>query len=109
MILTAEELGSLVGAQHKSPHQLLGMHPLGDGSGVVVRAFQPGAAKVEVVPTHEKNKPGFPLKRIPKTDLFEGSTHGSKTVYAYDLVVHDGHENKRQFRDAYSFLPTLGE
>ena len=54
MILSADELKSLVGAQHRSPHQLLGMHPLGNGSGVVVRSIQPGAQKVEVIPTHEK-------------------------------------------------------
>jgi len=109
MILTPDELESLTGALHRSPHQLLGMHPLGDGSGVVVRAFLPDASKVEVVPTHEKEKPRFALKRIPKTDLFEGLSRDAKAVYAYDLVVTGKEGSKRQFRDAYSFLPTLGE
>ena len=33
MMLTKDELRSLVGLTHQSPHTLLGMHPLGDGSG----------------------------------------------------------------------------
>ena len=43
MILSESELRSLLEARHSHPHQLLGMHPLGDGSGLVVRAFAPGA------------------------------------------------------------------
>ena len=46
MILSAAELDSLVQATQRSPHQLLGMHPLGDGQGVVVRAFLQNAASV---------------------------------------------------------------
>jgi 1,4-alpha-glucan branching enzyme len=109
MILTADELKSLVGAQLRSPHQLLGMHPLGNGSGVVVRTIQPGAQKVEVIPTHEKDKPRFELKRIHEFGVFEGTAKNAKSVYAYDLAVtYDGGAT-RQARDPYSFLPTLGE
>jgi hypothetical protein len=72
MILSREELRSLVELTHQSPHTLLGMQPLGDKSGLVVRALLPDAAKVEIQPTHEKDKPAFELKRIPKTDVFEG-------------------------------------
>ncbi|MEO7675816.1 MAG: 1,4-alpha-glucan branching enzyme, partial [Verrucomicrobiota bacterium] len=108
MILTQAELDSLVHVQHRSPHTLLGMHPMGDGSGVVVRAFLPDAAEVEINPTHEKKKSKFKLQRIHDSGIFEGAVKGGK-VYAYDLVVknHDGH--RWQTRDPYSFLPTLGE
>src|SRR5216117_1307140 len=67
MILTAKEVQSLVNVQHRSPHTLLGVHPLGDGSGLVVRAFLPDVVKVEIQPVHEKEKPKFELKRIPNT------------------------------------------
>ncbi len=109
MVLTKEELRSLAELKHQSPHTLLGMHPLGDGSGLVVRAFLPDAAKVEIQPVHEKDKPKFELQRIPQTDIFEGVTKKANKVYAYDLVIktHDG--KTRRGRDAYSFLPTLGE
>ena len=57
MILTNEEADSLVGVQHRSPHQLLGMHALGGGAGVVVRAFHPCMAAVKIIPVHEKQAP----------------------------------------------------
>src|SRR6266849_4224812 len=102
MILTEAELKSLVQAQHRSPHELLGMHPLGNGSGVVVRAFLPNASKVEIVPTHEKDKPRIQLTRLDESGLYEGQTTESKTVYAYDLIITDYQGKWRQTRDPYS-------
>src|SRR5881394_3061121 len=109
MILTANEVESLVKVQHRSPHTLLGVHPLGDGSGLVVRAFLPDAATVEIVPVHEKARPAFKLKRLHEAGVFEGVTRDANRVYAYDLVVTDRQGNRRRTRDPYSFLPTLGE
>ena len=109
MVLTQDELQGLVEVNTRSPHQLLGMHPLGDGSGLVVRALLPDAAKVEVQPVHEQDKPSFALKRIPNTDVFEGVTKQASRVYAYDLVITDRSGKVRRTRDPYSFLPTLGE
>jgi 1,4-alpha-glucan branching enzyme len=109
MLLTQDELQSLTLARHRTPHQLLGMHPLGDGSGLVVRALLPNAAKVEIEPTHEKKKPKIQLKQLDKAGLYEGTTTAAKDVYAYDLVITDYQGNVRRTRDPYSFLPTLGE
>src|SRR5215468_2004878 len=109
MVLTQNELSSLVEVKNRSPHQLLGMHELGDGKGVVVRALLPDAAKVEVQPVMEKDQPVIPLKRIPKTDVFEGVAPKATRVYSYDLVITDKDGNLRRTRDPYSFLPTLGE
>jgi 1,4-alpha-glucan branching enzyme len=109
MVLTQEELRSLVELRHRSPHELLGLHALGDANGLVARALLPGAAKVEFQPVHEKDQPTIKLKRVPKTDLFEGTSTDAQRVYAYELVItgHDG--QTRRTRDPYSFLPTLGE
>lgn len=109
MVLTRDELRSLVEARNKFPHDLLGMHLLGEGQGVVARAFLPDAAKVEVRPVLEKDQPSFPLKRIPNTDLFEGVSKHADRIYAYDLVITGKDGAVRRERDAYSFLPTLGE
>ena len=109
MILTPDELRSLVDLTHQSPHSLLGMQPLGNQAGLVVRALLPDAQKVEVQPVHEKNRPKFALERIPNTDVFEGVTKLATAVYAYDLVITDKGGQTRRTRDAYSFLPTLGE
>jgi 1,4-alpha-glucan branching enzyme len=109
MILTAEELRSLVELKHQSPHTLLGMHILGDKSSLVARAMLPNAAKVEIQPVHEKDKPKFELQRIPNTDIFEGVTKLANKIYAYDLVVTTHQGKTWRTRDAFSFLPTLGE
>jgi 1,4-alpha-glucan branching enzyme len=109
MLLSKDELHSLVELTHQSPHTLLGMHPLGDNSGLVVRAFLPGTKKVAVEPVHEKNRPKFELNRIPNTDFFEAVTKNATAVYAYDLVITDDKNQTRRTRDAFSFLPTLGE
>jgi 1,4-alpha-glucan branching enzyme len=109
MVLTQDELRSLVEVRNRSPHELLGMHPLGNGGGVVARALLPDAAKVELQPVHEKDKPGLKLKRIPNTDVFETSTKDASRVYAYDLIVTTHSGQVRRSRDPYSFLPTLGE
>src|SRR5512133_2740351 len=109
MVLTQEELRSLIEVRNRSPHDLLGLHRLGDGGGVVVRALLPNAAKVEIQPVHEKDKPVIKLKRLPRTDLFEGTSSGADRVYAYDLVITDHSGNTLRMRDPYSFLPTLGE
>ncbi len=109
MVMTQDELRSLVEANQRAPHQLLGMHVLGDGSGLVVRAFVPGAAKIEVQPVHEKERPAFALKRIHEAGVFEGITKGANQVYAYDLVISDHQKHSWRTRDPYSFLPTLGE
>ena len=109
MLLTESELGSLIHATHRCPHQLLGMHPLGDGSGVVARALLPNAAKVEFVPTHENDKPRITLNRIHDPGLFEGvakrPSRFTPTISSSPITT------ARRARPAtpYSFLPTLGE
>ena len=80
MILAQQELESLIRVQHRTPHQFLGMHPLGNGGGLVVRAFWPQAAQVEIVPTHEKNKPTVKLKRVHDHGVFEGTIDKTKQV-----------------------------
>src|SRR5439155_14275262 len=109
MGLTQQELQSLLEAKCRVPHQLLGMHPLGEGSGIVARALAPNAARVELHPVHEKDKPAFELNRVGNTSVFEGATNEANRVYAYDLVFTDAAGNVHRTRDAYSFLPTLGE
>ena len=109
MILTTAEADSLVELQHRSPHELLGMHPLADGSGLVVRVFAPRAKQVDIVPVHEKSRPAIKLKKVHPAGLFEGSTNQANKVYAYDVVVTGRDGAAAQGRDPYSFLPTLGE
>ena len=109
MVLTQVELKTLVELKTRAPHHLLGMHPQGNGSGLVARALRPDAARVELEPVLEKDKPSIQLTRIPKTHVFEGTTNAANKVYAYDLVITDEKGNVQRTRDPYSFLPTLSE
>jgi 1,4-alpha-glucan branching enzyme len=109
MLLTPDELRTLIEVRQREPHKLLGMHPLADGTGLVARAFLPDAAKVEIQPAREKDKPTFKLTREHKSGLFEGTTTGANRVYAYDLVITDHKGHVRRTRDPYSFLPTLDD
>ncbi len=110
MILSPEELRRLVELRHRSPHAVLGMHPLADGSGLVVRAFLPQASKVEVHSLADNGLPPFELHRIHhKEGVFEGVTLGAHQVYAYELAVTAGPGPASRQRDPYSFLPTLTE
>src|SRR4051794_13476948 len=109
MALTQQELQSLVESKCSSPHRLLGMHPLSDGSGLLTRVLMQNAATVKVEPVHEKEKPSFELNRVGNTSIFEGTTNQANRVYAYELAVTDQKGHSRRIRDPYSFLPTIGE
>ena len=104
-----QELADLTGLRHRSPHSLLGLHPLADGSGLVGRAFIPGATRVEIVPVIQGAGPSFELKPLDATGLFEGQTPQAKAFYAYDLRITWPDGNHSQGRDPYSFWPTVGE
>ena len=109
MLLTEAELNSLTQLVHRTPHSLLGLHPLGDGSGLVGRAFVPAALKVELVPVHDRKKPAFELVRVGETAVFEGVTSKATQVYAYDLAITWADGTRTQGRDPYSFWPTVGD
>ena len=109
MILSPDELRTLVELRHRSPHSVLGMHPVGDGPSVVVRAFQPGAAKVEVRTLSESDGSSVELQRIHDAGVFEAVAHAPNGIYAYELVITDGQGNTHSARDPYAFLPTLSE
>ena len=61
-------------------------------------------------PSGERDKPTIKLERIPNSDIFEGVTKAANRVYAHDLASSPTKRNTlTRARDAYSFLPTLGE
>ncbi len=100
--MTATDL--LVAGRLSDPHALLGAHP--DGSGVVVRAYRPGADSVTVRPAGAKpvaaeltHDSGLFEARLPKADL--------PLDYELEVAYPDG--NAFTLRDPYAFGPTLGE
>src|SRR5688572_15766643 len=109
MNLPQDELRNLVELKHRSPHSVLGMHPLADGSGLVVRAFAPGASQVEVRAVDGDAQPGLVLQPVHKFGVFEGITNAATKNFAYELLITDGHGKAHATRDPYSFLPTISE
>lgn len=109
MLLTPSELDSLTRLIHRSPHTLLGFHPLGDRSGMVGRAMIPGAVAVQLVAVHDRSQPVLDLVRQGSTDVFEGIQHSASQVYAYDLRIQWADGSVTQGRDPYSFWPTVSE
>src|SRR6185503_9594512 len=109
MNLPQDELRNLVELKHRSPHSVLGMHPLADGSGLVVRAFVPGANSVEVRAVGGSAQPGLVLQSVHKFGVFEGITNAATKNFAYELVVTDGQGKAQTARDPYSFLPTVSD
>ena len=99
MLLTQAELQSLIEIKRRTPHELLGMHPLADGTGVAVRALVPDAAKVEVQPVHEKDKPAFKMTRLHKAGLFEGDPH--------PLFIRFHHRSNPRGKDIRPIFPPL--
>src|SRR5262245_37502319 len=111
MLLTREELQRLVGVRERAPHHLLGLHPLGDGTGLVARVLMPDAAEIELHPVNGSapGRPSIRLDRIPKSDIFEGTTTEATRVFPYELWIKAKSGSSRKVRDPYSFLPTLGD
>ena len=109
MILSASELESLATLSHRSPHSVLGMHPLDAGKGLVVRAFIPDAAEVTAICLHGLPLGNLPLVCVDARGIFEGVRQEGRSVYAYDLEVIYKDGSKARGRDPYSFLPTLSE
>jgi len=109
MIVSAAELEALVSVRHASPHELLGMHKLGGRKGLVVRAFVPGAHRIDAVPVHESSRPTIHLRRLHDTGFFEGTTDHGGEIFAYDLLIGWPDGSQTRTRDPYSFLPSVGE
>ncbi len=99
-----DDLTRLLALRHSDPHSILGAHPT--PRGVIVRAFRPGAEKVNLI---IEGEPPLPMRARPEPGLFEVLAEKKREVFPYRLEVHfpDGHALTA--RSAYAFLPTLGE
>jgi 1,4-alpha-glucan branching enzyme len=102
--VTEQELERLFALHHSDPYSILGPHP--GPSGTTVRAYQPEAESINLIP--QSGKP-LRMSRREGTDLFEAVVKGRKPDLAYrlEMLLKDG--TRLKVRDPYSFPPTLGE
>jgi 1,4-alpha-glucan branching enzyme len=104
--LAPDEVEKLVALAHADPHHVLGTHPV--AAGVIVRAFRPDAAEVRLLPDDPALAPRA-MERVHPGGLFATRVDGVAAPFPYRLEVRNHEGRTYQFRDAYTFLPTLGE
>ncbi|MEW6581436.1 MAG: 1,4-alpha-glucan branching protein GlgB [Actinomycetota bacterium] len=97
-----EEARLLAERLHADPHRVLGIHD--DGGGWVARAWRPGAAAVRWVPEHGA---AVPMDRVDDLGLFAVTLPDRPGRYLVETTWSGG--GLELERDAYAFLPTLGE
>jgi 1,4-alpha-glucan branching enzyme len=104
-----QDIRRIVRGEHGNAFAVLGMHQVetDEGSGLVVRALQPGAAEVEVIDTGTGE--GTRLERVDEAGFFEGVFPPGTSRFPYRLRVrwHDGGE--AEIDDPYRFGSTLGD
>jgi 1,4-alpha-glucan branching enzyme len=103
-MIPKDELNRLLALRHHDPHSILGAHPT--PAGVIVRAFRPGAERVNLLVDGE---PPRAMRARPEPGLFEVIVANKREVFPYRLEVHFPGGAAITAHSAYSFLPTLGE
>jgi 1,4-alpha-glucan branching enzyme len=98
------EAGRIAAADHHDPHAVLGAHP--ERSGVVVRAFQPAAGAMRVLP---KRGAAVEMNEVDRSGLFAAYLPRRKLPLAYRLEATWPDGTTSAFEDPYAFPPTLGE
>ena len=102
MRLRPDEIAALAGARHGSPHDLLGLHPVGQGC--VARALLPGADACELVDAARGLS--RPMERVHPDGLFELALP-STPAFRHRLRETRGGV-ARDLEDPYRFPPSLG-
>ncbi len=95
----------LAAGRHRDPFAFLGPHPYEDA--FVVRAFFPGAIKLELV---EQGHPPCTMRRAGRDGLFIGrlAAHSHPSPHSYVFRVH-WQGGVKETEDAYAFGPVLSD
>ncbi len=103
VIISEKELKTFLSRKVGDPHAVLGMRKMLERDSLVVRAFLPGAERVDLFDPASTRT--FPLSRIDEYGFFEGEISRRTEVFPY-LLRSYGPNGAMEFRDPYSFLPT---
>lgn len=99
-------LNAIIGATHSDPFSYLGPHKADGDTGLVIRAFLPGAQNVELVPKGKKASP-VTMEKRHEDGLFEVTVEGH-LPFEYQLRVTRG-DDTSDIEDPYRFSSGLGE
>src|SRR5205085_2121896 len=100
----AQALEHLFSLTHPDPHSILGAHPT--PLGVMVRAYRPEAASVEVIVEGEAPRL---MTKAHALGLFELLLADKPHTFPYQLRIVYPNGQDFTLRDPYAFLPTLGD
>jgi 1,4-alpha-glucan branching enzyme len=98
--MTQKDLEAIVGGYHADPFSILGPHAVEDGW--EIRAFQPGAARVEI---RRAGETGQAMERRSASGVFVASLRGELNT-GYRLWIHPWEGEPYEIEDPFRF-PTL--
>ncbi len=105
--LSKAVIEAIVGANHGDPFTVLGMHRENPGGPVAVRAFVPGATRIQVIDA-DSGATIATLERLHKGGFFAGPVEGREQGYPYRLrVTTPG--GTQDIEDPYRFTVVLGD
>jgi 1,4-alpha-glucan branching enzyme len=99
------DIAALAAAEHQDPFGVLGMHRTRDG--LVVRAIQPGARKVEVI-ERSSGRALTTLANVQDSGVFVGTVPGNEP-FPYKLRITRPQGDTSEIDDPYAFPPLLGD
>src|SRR5208283_5147186 len=97
------DLDRLLALRHHDPHSILGAHL--DGKRIVVRAFRPGASRIDLLVSGDAPRP---MRMSGSTGLFEAVVEDRTSIFPYQFEIHYPDGESITIHDPYSFMPTLG-
>ena len=98
---------TILAGDHADPFSYFGMHRSGPDGRLVVRTFQPHAARASVVDIASGERVAD-LRQIHEAGLFAGGIEGRSKPFAYRLQLENA-GGQWDVEDPYRFPPVLGE
>lgn len=105
MVISKDELKSIVSARCGLPQEFLGMHKC--KGGIVVRAYIVNAKSCHLVDLRKSARKSAEMEKLDPSGFFEIFIKGARKPFPYRFRVERYDGEIREFADAYSFPPSL--
>lgn len=105
MVISKDELKSIVSARCGLPQEFLGMHKC--KGGIVVRAYIVNVKSCHLVDLRKSARKSAEMEKLDPSGFFELFIKGARKPFPYRFRVERYDGEIREFADAYSFPPSL--
>ena len=105
MVISKDELKSIVSARCGLPQEFLGMHKC--KGCIVVRAYIVNAKSCHLVDLRKSARKSAEMEKLDPSGFFELFIKGARKPFPYRFRVERYDGEIREFADAYSFPPSL--